>query len=526
MSRKSTIIPIKSFREAKPKEGVWYSYGDEIYHSVICAPGRTSHIRCQSARESIGGDNIMSAWHRDWQYNQIEHYYGLFERGLKTYEIGINHDYERHIIDSVVDSIALEFQHTLSVGVYELDKRFIAQKAHGYIPYLVLDFTLYSFPQELSYVMDFDAKKLREMIIDYNRRGKDCEVMQKMFKWTSSLHFKEGNVFFEFADCIIRFHTDLLRSIKLSKQIFIETLLDLEAQLKSRIQLDIKIRERLELKALERSKEMERREAEERFIQNQKKIKEEEEARLSYFAINKRQRCEGEQYQRFRDILKIPLVNKYLEKYNFDNMLFDVEIKSRNDDNLYVKNYVYLCEEEGIMLHYRTNGERNPKTNKYTFSSSEIKIHRRENYEVRTFTFLQKGRGLWQKVDAKSELAINFLHSFKFPALIKYDDFGRIVLKEWYLFNNRVDEDIFKLAGDCYDMYNVLEDNESRLTADQYMRLQIFSNKVDQADDPYRFIEFTMSYHGITDENFEEYYEDRWIEFETNLQKRYFVKSL
>lgn len=521
MTKRIPIV-IESFREAVPKEGVWYSYGGDIYYSVICAPGRTSHLRGESARESSSIDKIMSAWHRDWQYNQIEHYYGFYVKGEKTFERAIEHDGERHIIDSLVDRIAIEFQHTLSTAVYELDSRFDAQISNGYLPYLVLDFSNYSMPLVLKTISDLDSTELKKKILDLKSRNVDVEVLRKMHKWTTSKHFIQGNLFFEFKDLIIRFHPQLLKGYCLTKAIFIENLLDLENILEECIQKDILVREKFELKTRERMQQIAIREEEER----EEEKRREENSKLFALRNNKLEKDGGLQYERFRHILTNPVVGKYLKNIDFDKMLFVEDTTSKSNGANYIKDSIYLCEEEGIMLHYRTNSAIENQSKKiYNFLCSEIRIHRKQNSEIISYYFKKERGSPWRKVEARSELAINYLHSSRYPALIKYDDQGQIITKEWYLFNKKVDEDIFEYANeDC--MYSTLEYNKDELSADQYSRLKAFSRLLKTDEDPHRFIELTISNYGITERHFKEYYKYEWITFDNHLQKRFYVRSL
>ena len=109
------IREIDSFSNAIPKYGIWYKYQDILWVSVIYSDNsRKSHLRRKSKPNCNLNkiDNEMCLWHSDWQFQKLEGLYGLGKTGIKTYEIVVKHEDEIHRIDSVVDNIAVEFQHT------------------------------------------------------------------------------------------------------------------------------------------------------------------------------------------------------------------------------------------------------------------------------------------------------------------------------------------------------------------------------------------------------------------------------
>ena len=121
----------------------------------------------------------MSPWHLHWQYEIIEFYYGMNISGKKTYEIPIFVNGQTHIIDSVVQNIAIEFQHTLSVSLEEMNSRFFAHKSKGYIPYLILDFTAFWY--------DYAESINKSVFISQN-------LQNALNKWIKSAYYLNNNL--------------------------------------------------------------------------------------------------------------------------------------------------------------------------------------------------------------------------------------------------------------------------------------------------------------------------------------------
>ncbi|MCD4819014.1 MAG: hypothetical protein K8S23_10020 [Candidatus Cloacimonetes bacterium] len=205
------IITINDFIDAVPKKYTWYSYYDDLFVSVIRTNGAKSYIRRKSIYDSKK-DKSMSQWHQDWQYQKIENKYGMKKTGIKTYEININNNKNR--IDSVVENIAIEFQHTLSVSIEEMELRYISHTKFGYNAILVLDFTDYIF---------FNYEVSKEILSDKNCDDEFLNIDSQLFvnsltkktkKWLKSLYYLNNNLFIDFDDCIVRFSNKLQNGYK------------------------------------------------------------------------------------------------------------------------------------------------------------------------------------------------------------------------------------------------------------------------------------------------------------------------
>ncbi len=221
---KRPIIKIKEFKEAIPKKYTWYSYHEDLFVSVIRTKGAKSYVRRKCILDSKK-DNSMSQWHQEWQYNLIEERYGMNQTGRKSYEI-LTSDKE-HRIDSVVDNIAIEFQHTLSVSIDGMDTRFVCHSDDGYLPILVIDFTNYNFSQYEESIQLLSDKKCGELtkIIsqDYVKL-----VNKKVKKWLDSKYYYDNNLFVDFKDYIVRFTNKFQRGyLKYSKDDYLNNLQDI-----------------------------------------------------------------------------------------------------------------------------------------------------------------------------------------------------------------------------------------------------------------------------------------------------------
>ena len=234
-------------------------------------------------------DRNMSEWHRQWQYDKIESTYGIHVLQKKTYEVLIEVDNEKHRIDSVVNKIAIEFQHTLSVSIDEMNSRYDAHSKYGLMPYLFIDLTMYD-----NY---------------YDVNG------YKLEKWLSSKYGINNKLFIEFSDHIMRFsniHEEMFLS--LSKDYFLQSLQLLEVEFEHSCLI-----------------EMQRLKQEEK----QRKIRaEDERQQIAHFELEeyKTRRNESKEFEYFRNCFRNPLLKPtlmpFLEiifSYEYENALVDRE---------------------------------------------------------------------------------------------------------------------------------------------------------------------------------------------------------
>lgn len=522
MPHKPTIVPITSFREAIPKERTWYSYGEDIFVSVICGEGRKSHFRSKTLQIQNRKDNVLSEWHRDWQYNQIEYFHGKIAKGQKTYEIPIVYEGEKHIIDSLVGIVAIEFQHTLSVLVKELDLRYIAHLNHGYLPYLVLDFTDYTIPRELLENRKYNKESIKNLVRELKENAKSIPLWNRLLKWMSSKHFFAGNLFVDFRDGLVRFNENLTNGCMiLDKVDFIHNIQFLENFLQEKIQLDndelIRIKSLREAEAEKVIKER----LELQQIENAQREKEEQMAKQKALEINKRLKTEDSRYEKFRNIINNQLVSPYLTQYDFNKLLVEQESHSISTGSSYYNYYVFLCDDVDILMQYKTHTE----AKGYNFISSEIKISRREGFEIRTFTFMSTSKHPWRLTEKRTELAQGYLHSLKHAALINYDDKGSVKEKKFFIHNKEIDSEIFSSVAELFDCIGLpIEYYQKDLTQVQYNQLQKIYHEIHE-EDTYKFVIGIIWNSGIPSYNFESYYDEKEIIMEVDIVKKYFTKD-
>lgn len=309
------LITVKYFKDCVPQKGVWYCLHGDIFISVMLSS--KPHVRRKAIPPDNKQDNNLSDWHREWQYDKIENQYG--EVGVKTYEININVDNEVHRIDSLVKNTAIEFQHTLSVSLEEMNSRFIAHKIYGCIPYLVLNLTNFTF---------------LEFITAISNNGR-TPLTTKLNKWTNSEYCRANNLFIDLQDCMVRVVSNIeMGYIKLQVTEFISELCYLENILNQKLKEDkeriSKREEQLKIekeKAAQRSLERER----ERFYH---------------------EKFENPDYKHFRFCFGNPAIKPYVLPYNRE--VFNYMSYSETEYGYLEKNHKYYSKESDFEIIYKT----------------------------------------------------------------------------------------------------------------------------------------------------------------------------
>ncbi|PWL31748.1 hypothetical protein [uncultured Roseivirga sp.] len=309
----TTVKSINSIREARPEKGVWFDYHGDIFISVIPIK-RKKHIRRKAKIEDGKRDNKMSVWHLEWQYENMETRYGVPVSGKKTYEVAIRIDDERHIIDSLIETVAVEFQHTLSVPLSEMDSRYIAHKKTRLIPYLVLDFT--HLESDDIYV-------------------KGSELEKKLEKWLESRYYKADSLFIDCKDKMIRFCSGLHGGKWiLTRDYFVDNLLKLENNLKIR---------RTKYKN-DKAKKQREREERAREKEEQRKLEEREE--------NREDKRKSADYKYFRRCFTNEVIKPYVLPYAKDLFLYYNYSEERK--GYYEKTHEYTSQDRSFNITYRT----------------------------------------------------------------------------------------------------------------------------------------------------------------------------
>ena len=519
--KKIEVIEINNFIEAVPKKRTWYKYFDDIFISVICLDGRQSHIRNKNSKEYQHIDNRMCDWHRHWQYELIETVYGNKGINLKTYEKVIFHGDEKHIIDSVVNKISIEFQHTLSVSIEEMDSRWNAQKHFEYTPYLVLDFTRFLVPDFLKNEYMYSNASIKNLLKNLSVDKNEKNILKRLLKWSTSEHFKNNNLFIHFQDEIVRFGNQLLYGhLKYKKEDFVEDLNNLENLLNEHIEKDKgEIEKRKRLK--EEKIKLEAKERFEKAILEEEKEEKEKKNRLVRNNIDKEKSAD---FKFFRIILNEEKINKRLSNFNLNEAIFEYDNYSENINNIKIKHHVYLSEELNLLLIYSTKGIING-TNEYSFVSSEIKITRRDYCEIRTFTYKQNKKESVKLAEYKSELVLGYLHSLKDYALIKYDVMEKQIEKKHYVFNKFVCKDVFNVVSSSMECQIPLDYlfGELDLSIENQVKANEIIKKINEEEDQYFFIEDIISNYGVNIVNIKKYYEDEEVIFKSHLLEKFYV---
>lgn len=356
------IVKIERIEDAIPQKGVWYDYYGDIFISVI-PDENINHIRRKVKSVDNKIDRKTSIWHLEWQYEQIEKNYGVPESGNKTYEVIVNVDGEKHIIDSLVnEKIAIEFQHTLSVDLEEMNSRFKAHQKIDLLPYLVIDLTSFSYS-------------------DYE--NKEQKISKKLNKWIKSDYYQHNNLFVDLSDCVLRLSNVVIQQhLKFSKNWFVKELTNLEvhfedAQIAWQTQQKIDEKRRIANQQMLEEREEER---EKRYLQMRK-----EENRAAKF--------NSDDYKYFRKCYRDKTIRPFILKYAKDLFSFRVWGEEKKD-KLYEKCYSYHSEEQLFEISY---------TNYSLIEEKEIKTYwgfkKEKKYHFLYATILIfEGDGISQKV--------------------------------------------------------------------------------------------------------------------------------
>lgn len=435
-----TIIDIQSISDAIPKYRIWYRYYDHIFISVICSGDRKSYLRRKTAFQEVKADNPMCAWHSDWQYKCIEYNYGLEAGNIRTYEVVVEHEGEMHRIDSLVNTTAIEFQHSLEVSLNEIDSRFIAHEALSYTPYLILDFTDFSSISTFSKFTDLSSKNIEFYMTSYKSNDVIISFLKKVRKWLNSEYFYKKNLFLDFSDQIIRLTPHLkYKILKYSKEKFIKNLLCLEDDIQNEL---TKEKKQLDFEKALKAQEREKADAE-RAAEVKRKIKE-----------NREEIKSSNRFSWYRKCLQNNLITRALCSLLDYKVYVKYQFYESKNGNISRKHHIYNLFSSAyfdpvVEIQYVINSI--SKDDSYEFLYSEINLIKKEGEGFLRYVFEQKPK---QKIQFKSkrlEYVKGVLHSTSSQALCVYNDKGKIVANEYYLFNTKVTKEEWDLLSTYYE---------------------------------------------------------------------------
>ena len=327
---KHNVIHITSLKEAVPVSGIWYQYFEDIFISVVPKENIVPHLRIKNQNDITKSDNKMCAWHSDWQYLKIEQRYGRATGNVKTYEVIIEVDSIRHIIDSVVDKIAIEFQHTLTVSIEEMDSRYIAHKKHGYIPYLILDLSDYEYSKFYRVYHSVGNIDFNEEVIK--------SISKILKKWKNTLYYKNDSLFVDLHDRIVRLSDKLYDSlIYYTHEDFLNKIKELDSHFSQEVKIE---RERRE-----------KRNAERRQYEYEQQIEEEKEE----IERNRKTKLEAKSFEYFRRCFRNAIIRPYVLKCAKD--FISCEITTESIGNKYYKSHLYVSETRNFKILYKTTSE-------------------------------------------------------------------------------------------------------------------------------------------------------------------------
>lgn len=422
----SEIIVIDNLKYAVPKKNIWYKYFSDIFISAV-GENNKPHIRLKNEERIKKTDLKNNKWHTDWQYQIIETKFGLSVSNRRTYEISFLHNNERHQIDSLIGNIAIEFQHTLSVSTDEMDSRYIAQRAQGYMPYLVLDYT-----EKKSY-----KERFNDSLRNVNKNPDNIDlspfnlkvlasndfyhsIRRDFAKWFRCEYFENDNLFIEFSDKIIRLiKKSRYMYIVFHKNTFIDKLLEFEDYSNSLLEQEIvsfeyekQLKIEVELKKKVRIQEQ--------FIREKER--------------NRNRKLTDKDFNLYRMCRTDQIILKIFPDVESETIEYEM-FPSKIENGLTQKTHSYTSLESPFELHYTTYSK--IENHKYDFLYAIIVLKRLSNFEVQTFTF-KKSKAISNILARKIELYPGFLHSVNYSALREYDQRADKSDK-YYLFNTLVE---------------------------------------------------------------------------------------
>lgn len=363
----ATIHIINDIRQAIPQRGVWYQYYDDIFVSVIPTEKIAPHIRRKTViDDDRKTDHQTCPWHLDWQYKEIEANYGYSKLGKKTYEVQIIIDNEIHRIDSLVGNLAIEFQHTLSVSHEEMNSRYNAHKKAGYIPYLVIDLT------------DFSYNTFRALILQQDIKDETIRLKRLLNRWLKTNYNQNDNLFLDLQDAVVRLSDYFTaKHLRYHKKDFVNLLLSLETKFQ-----DAKI-------------EQQKRDEEDR----KQRLLSEQKSRQREIEIEREEsytlKDESEDYKYYRVCMKDSVIKPFVEKYHNDR--FEYRCYSDTNEDFHEKYHNYYSKDSELEIQYKTvskititeiNTYREVKRkNEYNYLFAEITIKEGKYPNLKVFKF-------------------------------------------------------------------------------------------------------------------------------------------
>jgi len=495
---KRNIIQISNPIFAIPKENTWYQYYDDIFISVLPSCNIRPYIRrkSESNTNSKKKDNPMCFWHSDWQYNKIEGTYGLLKSTKRTYEITITYENEIHRIDSVVENIAIEFQHTLEVSINEMNTRFTAHRGVGLIPILVLDFTSFNYVD----FTFFNFKNIESNLYIGYSKSSWPEFIAKFKKWQFSKYFLHGNLFLDFNDQMIQIVPRLRkRTIIHEKNYFLSNIINLVELADQTISEEKRriIEEKIEADRIQQ-------------VQVEEEAESWERENLVKTNKNKIDIKQNTDYKYYRCVLQEETIKNKIGKVldscgGINYISYKCERSSngghRRKHHIYeLFREVYNSDPE-LTIEYMTLGKLKEQ-NKYEYLYAEILLKRIYCGQLRTIVYLKKTGKPAVQSEIRYELIEEFLHSTNYPALTLYNEEGRIISSDYYLFNVKIDskEEWIILSSD-YDQCERISENDQ-------LKYRKTVGKI-EASDKWNFIQYYCQNDRIPNNVREDYYNDR-----------------
>jgi hypothetical protein len=132
------------------------------------------------------------------------------------------------------------------------------------------------------------------------------------------------------------------------------------------------------------------------------------------------------------------------------------------ENDIFKKYHIYSifrCADSApeIEIQYVTNSKVEGK--KFEYLYTEINMIKAIDNGMRRFTFFLNQGNKMLLTSKRFEFAKGFLHSTSHPALLTFDENGKLISKEYFLFNVNVKKEEFDILAEYYEL-NLYTSNE------------------------------------------------------------------
>jgi hypothetical protein len=351
----------------------------------------------------------------------------------------------------------------------------------------VLDLTDYEAKDTLFKIPLFSYEQFDYHIISSPETT--SSFLKRIRKWIHSKYNKNGNLFLDFSDTMVRLTPKLKKKfVTLSQEKFLNNILNLEQDIIDELNKE---------KEIDEQKRKEK-EGEEQDRIRQNKLRYEEQVRNNKVEIkNSSSFWFYRKCLQNRNIKEIISSKSYIELVKYNTFV-------ANNDDILKESHVYSFfqssfSEPILELQYTTNYRNEADKSNYLYADISI-IQKFGQEGIIVLEFISEPNKRIRKVSKRLELARGFLHSTTHPAKYKYDEKENIISKEYYFFNKKVNKQEFCDLSEYLELGIFTEDGLELKYRDRIDELY-------KDDDNKLIIGFCQN--DISNYSLEEYYRDK-----------------